>query len=157
MIHAHINIGSNLGNREDNIKRAVAALQQLAFHSSFKLSDTFSSSPWGYSSTNDFLNVGISFDCNLSPEELLSHTQSIEQSISNTPHRNSDGSYADRAIDIDIIACAKLKEDSSPSELIEINTEKLTLPHPRALLRDFVTVPLRQIDPQLYNLLHPKH
>ena len=157
MIHAHINIGSNLGNREDNIKRAVAALQQLAFHSSFKLSDSFSSSPWGYSSPNDFLNVGISFDCNLSPEELLSHTRSIEQSISNTPHRNSDGSYADRAIDIDIIACAKIKEDSSQFELIEINTEKLTLPHPRALLRDFVTVPLRQIDPQLYNLLHPKH
>ena len=157
MIHAHINIGSNLGNREDNIKRAVAALQQLAFHSSFKLSDSFSSSPWGYSSPNDFLNVGISFDCNLSPEELLSHTRSIEQSISNTPHRNSDGSYADRAIDIDIIACAKLKDDSSQFELIEINTEKLTLPHPRALLRDFVTVPLRQIDPQLYNLLHPKH
>lgn len=157
MIHAHINIGSNLGNREDNIRRAVAALQQLAFHSSFKLSDIFSSSPWGYSSTNDFLNVGISFDCNLSPEELLGYTQSIEQSISNTPHRNSDGFYADRVIDIDIIACAKIKEDSTLSELIEINTEKLTLPHPRALLRDFVTVPLRQIDPQLYNLLHPKH
>lgn len=152
MIHAHINIGSNLGNREDNIRRAVAALQQLAF-SSFKLSDTFSSSPWGYSSTNDFLNVGISFDCNLSPEGLLGYTQSIEQSISNTPHRNSDGSYADRVIDIDIIACAKLKEDSTLFELIEINTEKLTLPHPRALLRDFVTIPLQQIDPQLYNLL----
>lgn len=153
MIHAHINIGSNLGNRKDNIRRAVAALQQLAFHSFFKLSDTFSSSPWGYSSTNDFLNVGISFDCNLSPEELLDHTQSIERTISNTPHRNSDGSYADRVIDIDIIACAKIKEDSSQFELIEINTEKLTLPHPRALLRDFVTVPLRQIDPQLYNLI----
>ncbi|MBR6746111.1 MAG: 2-amino-4-hydroxy-6-hydroxymethyldihydropteridine diphosphokinase [Muribaculaceae bacterium] len=156
MIHAHINIGSNLGNREDNIRRAVAALQQLAF-SSFKLSDTFSSSPWGYSSTNDFLNVGISFDCNLSPEELLGYTQSIEQSISNTPHRNSDGSYADRVIDIDIIACAKLKEDSTLFELIEINTEKLTLPHPRALLRDFVTIPLQQIDPQLYNLLLLNH
>ena len=156
MIHAHINIGSNLGNREDNIRRAVAALQQLAF-SSFKLSDTFSSSPWGYSSTNDFLNVGISFDCNLSPEGLLGYTQSIEQSISNTPHRNSDGSYADRVIDIDIIACAKLKEDSTLFELIEINTEKLTLPHPRALLRDFVTIPLQQIDPQLYNLLLLNH
>lgn len=152
MIHAHINIGSNLGNREDNIRRAVAALQQLAF-SSFKLSDTFSSSPWGYSSTNDFLNVGISLNCKFSPEELLGYTQSIEQSISNTPHRNSDGSYADRVIDIDIIACAKIKEDSSQFELIEINTEKLTLPHPRALLRDFVTIPLQQIDPQLYNLL----
>lgn len=156
MIHTHINIGSNLGNREDNIKRAVAALQQLAF-SSFKLSDTFSSSPWGYSSTNDFLNVGISLNCKFSPEELLGHTQSIEQSISNTPHRNSDGSYADRVIDIDIIACAKLKEDSTLFELIEINTEKLTLPHPRALLRDFVTIPLQQIDPQLYNLLLLNH
>lgn len=156
MIHAHINIGSNLGNREDNIRRAVATLQQLAF-SYFRQSATFSSSPWGYSSSNEFLNVGISFDCNLYPEELLRVTQSIEQSISNTPHRNSDGSYADRIIDIDIIACADIDTESSLTELIEINNEKLTLPHPRALLRDFVIIPLQQIDPQLYNLLLTKH
>lgn len=131
----------------------MASLRQLAFISSFRVSDTFTSPPWGYDSKNEYLNVGVSFDTDLSPNALLSATRSIEQSISTASHRNADGSYADRLIDIDIIACADIDLPTGSLSLIKINTENLILPHPRALQRDFVTIPLRQIDLPLYNIL----
>lgn len=164
MIHVHINIGSNLGDREDNIGRAVVSLRQLALDvSEVRVSGLVTSSPWGYKSANEFINVGVSFDTDLTPQELLQATQSIEQSISTASHRAADGTYIDRIIDIDIIACCSttdLSPDSTStsrqpytSALIEIHTPDLTLPHPRAHLRDFVMSPLREIDPTLHKLL----
>ncbi|MDE6346872.1 MAG: 2-amino-4-hydroxy-6-hydroxymethyldihydropteridine diphosphokinase [Muribaculaceae bacterium] len=154
VLHVHLNIGSNLGDREENIRRAVASLRQLAcVYSSVKVSDTVESEPWGYDSSNGFLNVGMSFDTELAPEALLSGVQRVEKSISTASHRDSAGAYIDRLIDIDIIACATTGNDGAPLKLIETATEKLTLPHPRALQRDFVTIPLRNIDTPLYTLL----
>lgn len=137
MPRTHINIGSNLGNRELNIARAVAMLRRLSA-GDFRLSNSVESEPWGYASANRFLNVGVSFETNLSPDELLSATQSIEREISggNPRHRNPDGSYADRIIDLDIIFYSDNAFDS----------ESLTLPHPRFRERDFVMRPLAQID-----------
>ncbi len=154
MYHVHLNIGSNLGDREDNIRRAVASLRQLAcISASIRVSDPVISPPWGFESANDFINVGMSLDTDLSPESLLEATQRIEQSISTASHRDASGAYIDRPIDIDIIACATAEEDGTLHNLIEITTEKLTLPHPRALQRDFVMQPLRAIDTPLYHLL----
>lgn len=154
MLHVHFNIGSNLGDREDNIRRAVASLRQLAcISSSIRVSDPVISPPWGFDSANDFINVGISLDTDLSPDTLLKATQRIEQSISTASHRDATGAYIDRPIDIDIIACATTGKDGALHNLIEISTERLTLPHPRALRRDFVMQPLREIDAPLYALL----
>ncbi len=181
-MHVHLNIGSNLGDREDNIRRAVASLRQLASDiSTVRVSDPMVSPPWGYESSNEFLNVGMSFDTDLTPGSLLEATQHIQHSISAASHRDpATGAYIDRLIDIDIIACtdphspddclstisrhhvdAELQSsiahrpDPIPrgQKLIEITTPDLTLPHPRALQRDFVLTPLRQIDLTLYTLL----
>lgn len=154
MYHVHFNIGSNLGDREENIRRAVASLRQLAcISSSIRVSDPVISPPWGFDSANDFINVGISLDTDLTPDTLLEATQRIQQSISSASHRDATGGYIDRPIDIDIIACATTGNDGTLHNLIEITTEKLTLPHPRALQRDFVMQPLRAIDIPLYHLL----
>ena len=154
MYHVHFNIGSNLGDREENIRRAVASLRQLAcISSSIRVSDPVVSPPWGFESPNDFINVGMSLDTDLPPETLLEATQRIQQSISSASHRDATGAYIDRPIDIDIIACATTGNDGTLHNLIEITTEKLTLPHPRALQRDFVMQPLRAIDIPLYHLL----
>ena len=154
MYHVHFNIGSNLGDREENIRRAVASLRQLAcISASVRVSDPVISPPWGFDSANDFINVGISLDTDLTPDTLLEATQRIEQSISTASHRDATGAYIDRPIDIDIIACATTGNDGTLHNLIEITTEKLTLPHPRALQRDFVMQPLRAIDAPLYHLL----
>lgn len=152
MYHVHFNIGSNLGDREANIKRAVASLRLLAsISSSVRISDPMVSSPWGFISDNDFINVGVSLDTDISPDALLAATQRIQQSISTASHRDSTGTYIDRLIDIDIIAICKV--EAQGLELLHISTERLTLPHPRAMQRDFVIVPMRQIDLPLYELL----
>ncbi len=154
MLHVHLNIGSNLGDREENIRRAVASLRQLAcVYSSVKVSDTVESEPWGYDSGNGFLNAGMSFDTELSPEALLVAVQRVEKSISTASHRDSAGAYIDRIIDIDIIACAVTDAAIGRSALVISDTPELPLPHPRALLRDFVMTPLRLIDPLLYGLI----
>ncbi len=154
MLHVHLNIGSNLGDREENIRRAVASLRQLAcVYSSVKVSDTVESEPWGYDSSNGFLNVGMSFDTELAPEALLAAVQRVEKSISTASHRDSAGAYIDRIIDIDIIACSVTDAATGRPALVISDTPELTLPHPRALLRDFVMTPLRLIDPLLYGLI----
>ena len=154
MLHVHLNIGSNLGDREENIRRAVASLRQLAcVYSSVIVSDTVESEPWGYDSSNGFLNVGMSFDTEFAPEALLAAVQRVEKSISTASHRDSAGAYIDRIIDIDIIACSVTDAATGRPALVISDTPALTLPHPRALLRDFVMTPLRLIDPLLYGLI----
>ena len=154
MLHVHLNIGSNLGDREENIRRAVASLRQLAcISSSVIVSDTVESEPWGYDSSNGFLNVGMSFDTELAPEALLAAVQRVEKSISTASHRDSAGAYIDRIIDIDIIACSVTDAATGRPALVISDTPELTLPHPRALLRDFVMTPLRLVDPLLYGLI----
>lgn len=154
MLHVHLNIGSNLGDREENIRRAVASLRQLAcVSSSVIVSDTVASEPWGYDSGNGFLNTGMSFDTELAPEALLAAVQRVEKSISTASHRDSAGAYIDRIIDIDIIACSVTDAATGRPALVISDTPELTLPHPRALLRDFVMTPLRLVDPLLYGLI----
>ena len=71
------------------------------------------------------------------PSAVLSELQAAEKEVSEAPHRNADGSYADRPIDIDLIAV---------DDLI-VDTETLQLPHPRMHQRDFVLRPVAELDP----------
>lgn len=141
MPRVHFNIGSNLGDRQSNIARAIAQLERL--HASFPdkngidLSRPVESAPWGFESANMFINVGLSITTDIPPLRLLTETQRIERSIADAAHRDSRGNYIDRAIDIDIIFYGDTVIDSP----------ELTLPHPRALLRDFVITPLCDTDP----------
>lgn len=77
----------------------------------------------------------------MEPLDVLHALLEIERSISRASHRKADGSYADRLIDIDLIAIDHLRVESP----------ELTLPHPRAHLRPFVTIPLADLstDPNL--------
>lgn len=142
MRHAYINIGSNKGDRHHNIKVAVAFIIKLiceTFGQSEEeihtvMSEIYESEPWGYDSPNMFLNIGIriSIPSEIPPYQLLKLLQKAEASISTASHRNDDGGYADRYIDIDLIAM----------DGIQMDTDRLTLPHPRAYMRDFVMIPL---------------
>ncbi|MDE7472224.1 MAG: 2-amino-4-hydroxy-6-hydroxymethyldihydropteridine diphosphokinase, partial [Muribaculaceae bacterium] len=99
---AHLNIGSNKGDRHGNISLAVSLIDKQAGHV-LAVSDPVESAPWGYDSANPFINVGINIDTTLTPFDLLDALQAIERQISPNPHRNPDGTYRDRDIDIDII------------------------------------------------------
>ncbi len=140
----HLNIGSNQGDRKAIIGRAVALIAKAFAPARLRLSSYIESEPWGYDSQNSFLNRGVmlEIDRHIDPEEVLRHAQMVESEIGKgAPHRNPDGSYCDRPIDIDIIDIDRMTY-KSPT---------LTLPHPRAHLRSFVMQPLQELDPQLYS------
>lgn len=101
---AHINIGSNLGDRAAHINAAIDLLGSTAGRV-IAVSSPWHSGPWGYDSPNMFMNVGVNIDTDLSPTALLDTVKTAERTIDpDGRHRTAEGGYADRAIDIDIIA-----------------------------------------------------
>lgn len=139
---AYLNIGSNKGNSLALIEQAVALIELLC-NSSAQRSEIVKSEPWGYNSENQYLNIGIAIETSISPLKLLNALQEIEQSVSPTPHRDSNGNYIDREIDIDIIAIDSLV----------IDMPQLSIPHPRMHLREFVLQPMHELNP---DWVHPK-
>lgn len=129
----YINIGSNLGNRLMNLTRAVSAIEKR--FGWFELSHHIESEPWGFNSKNKFLNVGMAFISELQPLEVLHILQEVEASINPSSHRNADGSYKDRVIDIDIMAV----------DGVEMSTLELTLPHPHLEERPFFLEPYNEL------------
>lgn len=133
----YLNLGSNLGDRRANINRAVMMIERR-FACRAKRSSFFESAPWGFDSPNRFVNLGIAFEAEIEPLALLDALQEIERAISTVSHRDSNGGYADRLIDIDIIEIDDMV----------FNHPRLIIPHPLAAQRDFVSVPLAELKGQ---------
>lgn len=159
---AHINIGSNLGDSRSIIEQAVAEIFLLS-EGECRRSSFIESEPWGFDSANKFLNIGIEIETTLNPEELLDRLQTIERQISPASHRNKDGSYRDRLIDIDLIFIAEhcsvsnATQQCAPQNVSKLlglpySSPRLTLPHPRAKERDFVVEPILQLHPELLDI-----
>lgn len=139
MSRLHLNLGSNQGDRKAIIGRAAALIARAFAPARVLLSSYIESAPWGYDSPHPFLNRGalVITDRTLDPLACLRITQAIEQALApGQTHRNPDGSYRDRPLDIDLIDLDGLS----------INTPDLTLPHPRAEARPFVMEPLRELE-----------
>ncbi len=137
----HVNIGSNLGDSHTLVRQAAEAIgRRLGVEIS--MAPPEESEPWGFESAHRFVNLGIAFESDLDPHHLLGILREIEASISTGAHRHPDGTYADRMIDIDLIA----------SGSAVIDTPALTLPHPRMHLRPFVLRPMLVLDP---GWIHP--
>ncbi len=135
-----LSLGSNLGNREENLQQAVALLQER-IGSLVACSSLRETLPVGFCSCHSFLNAAAVFETTLPAERLLAITQEVERELGRT-HKSVDGKYADRVIDIDLLMLG--------TEVVE--TPHLTLPHPRMQERRFVLEPLAEIAPQF---LHP--
>lgn len=136
---AYLGIGTNLGDRTDNLCRAVDLIDEQAGHV-LACSSFIETEPWGFSSDNPFLNAVLKIDTFHTPHELLRITQAIERTMGRT-HKSINGNYSDRIIDIDIL----LYED------VVVNDTELTIPHPLIWKRSFVYEPLLEIAPHLRN------
>ncbi|MCM1483826.1 MAG: 2-amino-4-hydroxy-6-hydroxymethyldihydropteridine diphosphokinase [Muribaculaceae bacterium] len=135
---AYINLGSNIGDRMAHLERAVAAIRSIP-GASVRVSAPFHSAPWGYDSPNDFINVGLALElADIDPRQLLDALLRIERSISPASHRTASGAYADRVIDIDLIAV----------DGTVLDVPGLTLPHPRMHQRTFVLKPMAELAPE---------
>lgn len=138
----HINIGSNIGASEALVAAAADRIRPLLPERPMRVSRPYRSLPWGFRSDNKFVNVGVVFDgiqswTDDSLMEFFNSLRSVEKSLGSTPHRNADGSYCDRDLDIDLI----------DADGTVIDTPGLVLPHPRMHLRPFVLEPIRDLDP----------
>ena len=135
ILHYYLSLGSNLGNREQNLRDAVAFLQQLGrVH---RVSSIYVTEPVGLKDPgDDFYNLALEMHSELSPMDLLERVKVFETSMGRDIHNSHNHS---RTIDIDILLCDNRV----------INTERLVIPHPAMANRAFVLVPLDEIAPGL--------
>ena len=129
----YLGLGSNLGDKVDNINVAVKKIEGLIGRV-VRQSALYFSKPWGFESDNSFVNVVVACQTNLSPRKLLKTTQAIEREMGRT-EKSLNGVYHDRIIDIDIL----LYDDW------HIDYPDLKIPHPLMRDRDFVMVPLMEV------------
>lgn len=129
----YLSLGSNLGDREATMRRAIGLLNERV-GSVDRQSSFIETEPWGFESTNKFLNMCVRLLTTLSPEQLLLATKQIERELGRT-QKSVNGQYHDRPIDIDILMY----------DNVHIDSDDLTLPHPHMQEREFVMKPLREI------------
>jgi len=135
-VTAYLGLGSNMGNRQDNLERALDFLsQRLRIE---KVSSIYDTEPVGDVNQPRFLNLVCQVYTSLTPMALLTLGKGIESKLG----RVSGKSNAPRPIDIDVLFYDE--------QIIE--TPELVIPHPRLTERAFVLIPLAQIAP---DLVHP--
>ena len=142
MAIVYLGLGSNLGDRADNIARAVTRLNQNKIQVK-KLSTVIETDPVGGPKQEKFFNAVLEAQTDLSPQDLRATVKSIEKNLG----RQETIRNGPRIIDIDILLYDR----------ITVRTPQLTIPHPRMLERDFVMTPLKEIAPALASELTSRH
>lgn len=145
-----LGIGTNLGNREANLRTALQLLHERVGEC-IACSSIYRSAPQGFVSENEFANVVVVCRTDHSPEEVLLITQQIEREMGRT-EKSVNGVYHDRVIDIDLLQAGIGNRESGIQTQVECKTDTLTLPHPRMHERDFVLIPLREVEAILQSL-----
>ncbi len=133
MHQVYLSLGTNLGNRRENIREAIRKIEEQVGVVT-RQSALYETKPWGFSTPNEFINACVLVETELVPRQLLEATQRIEKEMGRTL-KSVDGAYHDRIIDIDILMYDDIKVDEPD----------LKLPHPLMEERDFVMMPLREI------------
>ncbi len=145
-----LGIGTNLGDREANLRTVLQLLHERVGEC-IAYSSIYRSAPQGFVSENEFANMVVVFRTDHSPEEVLLITQQIEREMGRT-EKSVNGVYHDRVIDIDLLQAGIRSRESGIQTQVECKTDTLTLPHPRMHERDFVMIPLREVEAILQSL-----
>jgi 2-amino-4-hydroxy-6-hydroxymethyldihydropteridine diphosphokinase len=135
---AYIGIGSNLGDKIHHCEKAISAILKIDRHKLLAKSSLFKTQPIGYTSQDWFVNGVIKIETDLEAPELLRTLKTIESQLG----RIETFRWGPRTIDLDIL----FFDDT------EIHTGGLRIPHPLIQDRQFVLIPLAEIDP---TLVHP--
>ena len=133
MARAILSLGANLADKREAIDEAVRHLKARGGVRLLARSQDYRTPPWGKTDQDWFVNAAVLIETTLAPEALMTACLEIEQAMG----RRRDERWGPRRIDIDIIDV-----DGQ-----HISSERLTLPHPHALERAFVLVPLLEIAP----------
>ncbi|MGB4595305.1 MAG: 2-amino-4-hydroxy-6-hydroxymethyldihydropteridine diphosphokinase [Anaerolineaceae bacterium] len=131
-----IGLGTNLGERSDNLARARALLAERVVVKA--VSSVYETKPWGYLDQPDFLNQVIEVETDLTPTKLLNLLKRVEKKMG----RERNFRNGPRLIDLDILLFGDRV----------LHTARLNIPHPQITERAFVLVPLAEIAPEM---VHP--
>ena len=152
MHEVYLGLGSNLGDREQQLRQAVRLVDERVGRV-VRQSSFIQTEPWGFQSEHLFLNAAICCLTDKTPREVLQLTQQIERDLGKTKahathrpssitphpsslfHHPSPIIHHDRPIDIDILLYDDWKVDEPD----------LKIPHPLMHQRDFVMIPLKEI------------
>ena len=159
MHQVYLGLGSNLGNKEENLRKAISLINEQ-IGTVMRQSALFYSEPWGYESRNQFVNAVVLVGTPLSPHQVLKGCQHIEHQLGKTEAhaterpqtsninpplelrslatggtQETSNLYHDRPIDIDILLFDNL----------HIDEPDLKVPHPLMNERPFVMIPLNEI------------
>ena len=129
-VRAFLSLGSNLGDRRALLRDAVDSLPDVV-----AVSPVYETAPVGGPEQDNFLNLVVQLDTDLTPTQLLGVCHRIESSA----ERVRDVRWGPRTLDIDIIWM----------DGVQMDDERLTIPHPRWKERRFVLAPLRDLAPDL--------
>lgn len=132
----YLGLGSNLGERKELIQKAITLVNER-IGTVIRQSSLIETEPWGFESSHKFLNGVILCETALTPREVLKGTQQIERELGRK--KKTTLTYKDRPIDIDILLYDDLKVDEPD----------LKIPHPLMQQRDFVMIPLKEINTNL--------
>ncbi len=136
-ITVFLGLGTNLGNRRANLRRAVTALEQILTVQA--ISPVYRTAPWGQPDQPYFFNLCLKVATSLAPLSLLAQLKTIETDLGRRPsHR-----WGPRLIDLDILFYNGLI----------LQSDTLIIPHARLAERAFVLAPLADLAP---GLVHPQ-
>lgn len=128
-----LSLGTNIGDRLDNLRSAIASINLVPYTRVVKCSSVYETEPVGYAEQDDFYNIAVLVESELEPNEILGMCLGIEAGF----NRIREFKNGPRILDIDVIFC----------EGKEIQTKNLTVPHPRCFERRFVLEPLLELLP----------
>ncbi len=129
-VRAFLSIGSNIGDRRAHLRNAVGTIDDVT-----AVSPVYETEPVGGVAQDAFLNIVVEVNTIRSPAELLALCHQLEQAA----ERTREVRWGPRTLDVDIIWIEGYTSDDPV----------LTVPHPRAHERNFVQVPLHDLDPDL--------
>ena len=137
MHNIFLGIGSNLGNREENLNKAIARIGELT-GSPVISSSLYETEPWGFESEDRFLNNVVKINTNITPSNLMKEILVIEAGMGRV---RTNHHFSSRVIDIDILIY----------NCRVIVTRNLVIPHPKMHERKFVLVPMCELDCEIYH------
>lgn len=135
----YVGLGSNLANElgtpAEHLRHALMAMQQHEQVRSVRVSSFYASAPMGPQDQPDFVNAVAGFETRLPPFELLAFCQQLESQAKRARLRR----WGERSLDVDVLLYDQR----------QITEPTLTIPHAGLLERNFVLVPLRELEPAL--------
>jgi 2-amino-4-hydroxy-6-hydroxymethyldihydropteridine diphosphokinase len=134
---AYLGLGTNMGDRDAQLRAAVAAIAAIPATTLLRQSPIYESKPWGKTDQPDFLNMVVEISTQLEPHTLHRHLEKIERDMGRD--RETSEKWGPRPIDIDLLLYGTRT----------LKTASLVVPHPRMWERHFVMRPLADLAPDL--------